>query len=162
MANRYTLFHPQTVQSLLDLSNTSRAKCLPLMRGGAPGKLDLIYQLFPPKGVHRNETAVSYTIIVDEYDRAPVTETLKLMVSLVDSNDGSDLVFGFLAHDYLQELSESTGLRLETRFCDAAVQYNSVTREGFAYLHNGIWPLIEKKNARALARLAELREINTK
>lgn len=156
MTTRHALLHDRTVQALLDLSNPKKSVCLPLVKGKAAGKLDLIYQLFPPRGVHPNSIPATYTFVLDEW----VTHEIELMVSMVgDRNNGlDDLTFGFISHDHWCQLKEQTGTDTsdaQTHF--VAVKYNPTTREGFIYLYKEAYAIIEKLNKGRLESVRQLK-----
>ncbi len=155
MTTRHALLHPSTVRALLDLSDPRKSVCRPLSKGKAAGKLELIYQLFPPVGVHRNSIPASFTLVLDDW----VTFQLDLMVGMVGDLDGGGdgLIFGFIAHDQWAELEAETGIDIETSQHWAAVKYNPTTREGSVYLYKEAYAVIEKLHEGSLDSVKALR-----
>lgn len=154
MTTKHALFHFQTAQALSDLADTEKSVRLRLMKGKAAGKLDLIHQLYPPKGIHRYQIPARYTFVLDEYvtNRFPirVTQELLLMVSLVDTCDGGDgLIFGYIAHDYWMDI--------ESPYRFVAVKYNPVNREGFVHLYKEAYVVLEGLNKDDLDRVRQPR-----
>ncbi len=154
MVTRYKLFHPRVVRALLDLSNPQKAVCRPLEKDCAAGKLDIIYQLFPPRGVHRNSIPARYRFILEDW----VTHKIDLMVSMVDTADqGEGLIFGFIAHDHWQEISGGYGMEIDPQHHFVAVKYNPVIREGEIYLYKEAYAVIEEWNKKNLDLAQEIR-----
>lgn len=155
MTTRHALLHVRTIQALLDLSNPNKSVCLPLVKGKAAGKMELIYQLYPPRDVHRNSIPATYTFVLEDW----VTEEIGLMVSMVDTGDGGDgMIFGFISHDCWCSLRD----RAEMDTPDAqqhyvVVKYNPTTREGFIYFYKEAYALIEKVNRSRLESCRELK-----
>lgn len=129
------LFHPSTVQALLDLSDPFKSVSLPVATGKAPGRLDIVYQLYPPAGVHRNSFPATFTVgIGSRY------HDLKVMVSMVDTCDGGDgLIFGYLAFDYWQRISKKSGLQVDSQQHYVAIGYNPVTRDGDVRVYKEVY-----------------------
>jgi len=142
MTARFALLHPSTVRTLLDLSNPAKSVGLPLVKGKAAGPLELIYQLFPPRNIHRHQIAPTYTFPLEGW----VTHELPIMVSMVaERDDGSeDLILGFIEHDHWSELTDKAGIDTpDARSHYVAVKCNLTTREGHIYLYKDAYKVIE-------------------
>jgi|GEM_PF-2245908 hypothetical protein len=158
MTARYALFHPRIVRALLDLSDPKKAICLPLVKGKAAGKLDLIYQLYPPRNTHRNNIPALYTFVLEDW----VTEEISIMVSVVNTdNGGDDLIFGFIAHDYWFAIQEQAGTNTpDAQQLFVAVKYDPTTREGRIYLYKEAYVVIEKARESDLESCRRLKNMD--
>ena len=156
---RTSLLSRYTTQALCDFENPEVSVCLPLEKGKAAGKLDLIWQLFPPRNVHRNSIPASYTFLLDY----GVAHEIELMVSTVAEVDSVDmLIFGFIAHDHWCSLREQTGMDADAQHHWVAVKYNPTTREGYVYLYKEAYAVIEalKKDRLDQVRAAKQQRIS--
>jgi hypothetical protein len=132
------LFHPDTTQALLDLSDPTKSMSLRIVGGNGPGKSDIVAQLYPPGGLHRHSFPVMFGIIVgnDNY-------YLKIMVSMIDARDGGDgLILGFMAYDHWHKICEKTGINIEPQQSNVAIKYNPGTREGVVRLYKEAYAVI--------------------
>ena len=155
MTTKHGLLHFRTAQALLDLDDPSKSVALPIVKGKAAGKLDIIYQLYPPRGVHRNSIPATYTFVLDDW----VTHEIELMVSLVDTGDGAcDLSFGFISHDHWQGVCERAGMQIKTEHNYVAGKYNPTTREGFVYMYKEAYAVIEALNKGRLESARKLKK----
>lgn len=152
MIARRKLFHPRVVRALIDFSDPRKTVRRPLVKGQAAGKMDLIYQLYPPREVHRNSIPAEYAFVLEDW----VTHKIALMVSMVDTADqGEGLVFGFIAHDHWQKISRGYELEVDGQHHFVVVKYNPVIREGDIYLYKEAYAVIEALYKKDLDRVRE-------
>jgi hypothetical protein len=138
ISNLHTFFHPDTLQAFLNLSDPEKSTMLSISTGKAPGKMDIVCQLYPPMGIHRNSFPVVFKIAIGiRY------HDLKVMVSMVDvRDDGEGLIFGYLAYDYWHKILDRMSAKTDSRKNFVAAVYNPVTREGCVHLSNEVYAVL--------------------
>ncbi|MEK7186765.1 MAG: response regulator [Patescibacteria group bacterium] len=141
---------------MLDLSNPNKSVCLPLVKGKAAGRIELIHQLYPPRGVHRNSFPATYTFVLEDW----VTEEIGLMVSMADTGEGGDgMILGFVSHDHWWSLRDRAGVDTsDAQQHYVVVKYNPTTREGFIYFYKEAYAIIEKANEHRLKSCRRLKQ----
>lgn len=140
MAEKNVLLHRLTQKALEGISDPEKSKTLDIVEGKCPGKLDLIYGLFPPKGVHRNDAPVKFGFKT----RTGYYFEIYIMVSLVscDDGDGPVSIFGFVQHDQGQSLNVEKTFNPHNFF--VVVKFNFITRGGQIHLSLELLEKIEE------------------
>lgn len=130
MASKNVLLNGMVERASEMLSDPEKSVTLNIIEGKAPGKLDLIHSLFPPRGMQRNNVPVKFTFET----RASKWFEICIMVSLIscDDGDGPVTIFGFVQHDQGQKLNVSRKFNPYNFF--VVVDYNLLTRKGEIHL----------------------------
>lgn len=137
MTTKHELLHSRTEEAILELSDTKRSVRLPLVTGKAPGKLELVYQLFPPPKVRRHETHVYFTFVPkDEF-----IFKLGLTTTLIHVGGNDDLILGYISDRQVADMAVAAKMKV-SGIHYAAVKYSTVTREGFIFISNEIHSVI--------------------
>lgn len=151
----FQLFHSQIAEALRSLSDPNETVCRSLVEGKAAGKLELIYGLFPPHDIHKNQVPARYTFTVEEH----ISFEISVMLSLVAEMEPYYLIFGFIAHDRWQEMhKESGGMEVDGGRHWVAVKYCPVTRDGEIFLSKEVYAVVEAVKGEALDSLHRRQE----
>ena len=147
-----TLLHPRIQKVLQDSVNPKKCVKLPIVKGKCPGIRAMEMSQFPPKGVHQDVTAVTFTIRVKDGKTYPLTCRVNAIIGYDPS-----VIVGFVSHTQADKLRKESQIEVKTEHFFMVIEASLNAREGFVCIYKDLYESLCK--LAALSTLTELRSV---